>query len=147
MQILSMAKKSETIKIGGLEIKDHRTVSFTSALLIGIVCFTVGVLAYYVFMILPTKPGCINVFVKTVRGDPIPNAKVQVYATIVEDPSGQELITEYTGPGGKATICGVFQANSEYGLRIIDEAGTELYWGAFMTNERSTAEVPIRVRS
>ena len=141
-----MGKKSDEIKIDGIVIKDRKTVSFTTAFVIAVICFAAGVLAYkYIFMILPQRPGCVQIAVKTPDGNPVLNAKVEIYATIKIEPTGDVIASDITGPGGKVKFCDIFNPNSEYGVIVIDEYGTRLWSGAFKTNERSTADFPIIV--
>jgi len=141
MQIVYMAKKSETIKVGGIEIKDHRTVSFTTALLIGLVCLTVGALAlHFFYMVRPSRPGCVQVMVKTAGGQPVPEAAV----VVVISNTGDEIASGETSKTGKITFCDVFEPLEDYDLFVMkgDLGGT----AHFTTNERSTASSPVIVR-
>ncbi len=142
-----MADKSKSIKIDKVEIKDHRNVSFTMAFILVLIAFTAGALAYrYFFMILPTKPGCVQVMVKTAGGEPVPHATVEVSAVIVGNVTGEIVASGLTGPGGKVKLCDGFQANNWYSVLITDSTGELLWVGLFSTNERSTADFPVIVR-
>jgi len=142
-----MAKK-DTIKIDGIEIEDHKTVSFATALILVLIAFTAGVLAYhYIFKILPTTPGCVQIMAKTTGGNPIPNANVEIYVAVVINATGEKVASGKTGPSGKVKFCGMFQPNTEYKALIYDEAYVNQIWaGSFTTNERSTADFPVIVR-
>ncbi len=138
-----MAGKPKSIKIDGVEIKDHRT-TFMTAFLIALIAFSTGVLAYhYIFMILPSKPGCVSVSIKDPGGKAIKDAEVEIYLVIVIEP--EVVASGKTGPGGKITFCDVFEPNKEYKVKVI-KAGEQLWVGTFTTNERSTADVPIIVK-
>ena len=142
-----MGKKPDEIKIDGIVIKDHKTVSFTTAFLIGVICFVSGVLAYkYIFMILPQHPGCVQIAVKTPDGNPVPNVKVNIYIAILINETGTEVASGATGPGGKVKFCDVFQPYKRYIAIVIDEYGNELWVESFTTNEKATADFPIIVR-
>jgi len=140
------SKKSESIKIGGIEIKDHRNVSFTTAFLVGLICFTVGALAYhYIFMILPQKPGCVQIAVRTPQGAPVVGSKIDIFIVTV---IGEEIVASgKTGRGGKITFCeAAFEPSTEYKVIVYDSVGEQLWSGSFTTNERRTADFPVIVR-
>ena len=125
-------------------IKKHGTVPYTAAFLIGLIAFSTGALAYrYIFMILPSKPGCVTISIKSPGGKAIKDANVEIYLVIVIEP--EIVASGKTGPGGKITFCDVFEPNKEYMVKVIK--GAEQLWaGKFTTNERSTADVPVIVR-
>jgi len=141
-----MAKKSKSIKINNIEIKDHRNVSFTVAFIFVLIAFTAGVLAYhYIFMIHPSKPGCVQISVKTGGGNPVENAKVEIFMAILVNQTGELVARGYTGPGGKIKFCEGFGPNIVYKVIVIDQYGDEIWAGYFETNERSTADFPVIV--
>jgi len=141
-----MGKKPDEIKIDGIVIKDHKTVSFTTAFVIALICFSAGVLAYrYLFMILPAKPGCVNIFVKNIARQPLPNVKVDVYLAVVINETGEKVAEGMTGPGGRLKLCDVFTPNTYYLVIVWDKDGNQIWIGEFSTNERNTADVPVIV--
>jgi len=141
-----MVKKPKTIKIDGIEIEDHKTVSFTTTFIIALLCFAVGALAYkYIFMVLPQKPGCVQIMVKTPDGNPVPDVNVEIYIAILVDVTGEKIASGRTGPGGIVRFCDVFQPNKQYKALIYDKFGNKLWSGIFSTNERSTADFPVIV--
>lgn len=141
-----MARKPKSIKIGDVEIKDHRTVSFTMAFIITLIAFTAGVLAYhYIFMVLPQKPGCVQVSVKNTGGQAVHDAKVEIYIAIYGG-TGEKVAEALTDMGGKVRFCDKFEPNKEYVIYVYDSTGNKLWEGLFATNERSTADFPIIVR-
>ncbi len=140
-----MAKKSKSVKIDGIEIRDHRT-SFMTAFVIALIAFSTGVLAYhYIFMILPQKPGCVLISVKSPGGKAIEGAVVEIYISIVGQ-EGEKVAKAFTDVGGKVRFCDMFQPDKEYRVIVKGPTGEELWSGFFATNERSTADFPIIVR-
>lgn len=141
-----MADETKSVKIDGIEIKDPRKVSFTIALVIALIAFSSGVLAYhYIFMVLPQKPGCVLISVKNTDGQAVQDVKVGIYISIMNQ-TGDIVAEGLTDKTGKVRFCDKFQPNKEYYVTIIDPTGQELWSGLFATNERSTADFPIIVR-
>ncbi len=141
-----MGKKPKTIKIDGIEIKDHRNVSFTMAFILVLIAFTAGALAYrYIFMVLPQKPGCVQIMVKTPDGKPVTNSNVDIHLAILIDVTGEKVASGKTDSGGRAKFCDVFEPNTRYKAIIYDKSGNNIWVGLFLTNERSTADFPVIV--
>ncbi len=140
-----MKGKSKSVKIDGIEIKDHRT-SFITAFLIAIIAFSTGVLAYhYIFMIQPSRSGCVQISVKSSGGKATEGAKVDIYISVTGQ-TGDMVAEGLTGKTGKAIFCSGFQPDKEYYVIITSPTGEELWSGFFATNERSTADFPIIVK-
>ena len=138
-----MVGKSKSVKIGKVEI-NRGTVTYTAAFIIALMAFTGGVVAYrYIFMILPSRPGCVTISIKDPGGKAVKDANVEVYLVVVTKP--EIVASGMTGRGGKITFCDVFEPDTEYRVEV-NKAGTPLWADTFTTNERSTADVPIIVR-
>jgi len=145
--MLFMADETKSIKIGKVEIKDHRNVSFTTAFILVLIAFTAGALAYrYLFMIIPQKPECVQIMVKTIGGEPIPNAGVKVYLAILINETGEQVAGGVTDSNGRVKFCGMFLPNENYLTIINDEYGNEIWVQMFATNEKATADFPIIVK-
>ena len=137
-----MKKKSDEIKIDGIVIKDHKTVSFTTAFVVALLCFIVGVFSYqFFYMVLPQRPGCIQIMVKTTDGISVKEASV----IVVLNRTGNEVASGLTNENGRIEFCGYFLPNEGYDAFIMkgDLGGTV----HFTTNERSTASFPVIVRT
>jgi hypothetical protein len=133
------------VKIDGIEIKDHRK-TFTGSFLIALIAFSTGVLAYhYIFMILPSRPGCVQVSVKDAGGQAVQGTVVEIYISIFGE-AGDKVAEAFTDMGGKVRFCDKFEPDKEYRVIVKGPTGEELWSGFFATNERSTADFPIIVR-
>ena len=140
-----MARKPKTIKIDGIEVEEHRT-SFTVAFLIALIAFSTGVLAYhYIFMVLPQKPGCVQISVKDTNAQALKGVKVGIEVYVIGE-TGEPVVDGFTDKTGKVIFCDKFEPDTEYHVTIIDQTGIELWNGFFATNERSTADFPIIVK-
>jgi len=141
-----MTGKSKLIKTDKVGIKDRGAVTYTAAFLVALLAFTAGAVTYsYVFKIQPSRPGCVQISVKTTGGHAVQGAKVDIYVSVING-TGEKVAEGSTDKTGKVKFCDKFQPNKEYGVTIIDQLGNLLWTGAFATNERSTADFPIIVR-
>ncbi len=121
-------------------------MSFTVALVIALIAFSSGVIAYhYIFKILPQKPGCVQISVKNTDGQAAGGTKVEIYISVFSG-IGEKIAEAYTDTGGKVVFCNKFEPNKEYEVKVYDSVGNNLWSGYFATNERSTADFPIIVR-
>lgn len=137
-----MLGKRKSIKIGKVEIKDHRNVSFTMAFIIALAAFAAGVLAYHLFFkVLPQKPGCVQVTARTTDGITVQGAAVAIIYTA----SGEQVASALTDKNGRAVICGSLLPNEDYTALILKEDLSAII--NFRTNEKSTAEFPVIVKT
>jgi len=140
-----MVGKSKMVKIDGVELKDHGT-TFMTGFVIALIAFSTGVLAYhYMFMILPQKPGCVQISVKNTGGQAMDGAKIGIYISIIGQ-TGDQVAEGLTDKTGKVKFCDKFQPDKEYYVTVMDPTGEELWSGLFATNEKSTADFPIIVK-
>ena len=140
-----MVGKSKMVKIDGVELKDHGT-TFMTGFVIALIAFSTGVLAYhYMFMILPQKPGCVQISVKDTNAQALKGVKVGIEVYVIGE-TGEPVVDGFTDKTGKVIFCDKFEPDTEYHVTIIDQTGIELWNGFFATNERSTADFPIIVK-
>jgi len=122
------------------------TVTYTAAFLVALLAFAAGAVTYgYVFKVLPSRPGCVQVSVKNPGGQPVPDAKVEIYIAVY-GATGEKVDEAITDMGGKVRFCDKFQPNKEYVILVYKSTGEKLWEGFFATNERSTADFPVIVR-
>jgi len=141
-----MSDETKSVKIDGVEIKNSRRVSFTFAVIISLIAFSTGVLAYhYIFTILPQMPGCVQISVKNTDSQAASGVNVEIYMSVFSG-TGEKIAEAYTDVGGKVRFCGIFEPNKDYEVKVYDSVGNKLWSGYFATNEKSTADFPIIVR-
>ncbi|NIO44860.1 MAG: hypothetical protein GTN36_04905 [Candidatus Aenigmarchaeota archaeon] len=133
------------VKIDGIEIKDHKT-TFMTGFIIALIAFSTGVLAYhYMFMILPSRPGCVQISVKDAGGKAMKGVTVQIYIAVYGE-TGDKVAEGITDTGGKLKFCDKFEPNEIYAVNVYDQTGNNLWSGLFSTNEKSTADFPVIIK-
>ncbi len=84
--------------------------------------------------------------VKDVGNKPIPDVEVKILVIVINE-TGKEVASGLTNTQGRVKFCDMFQPKQEYLVIINDQYGKELWVGSFTTNEKSTADFPIIVKS